>query len=84
MPVHRGKDKLGSFYMWGKHGAKYYWGVPFKGKMRSKETAYHLAVRQAQAAHAHGYLRPARSNVYFFGGISRLLSNKEKEKGKAK
>jgi hypothetical protein len=53
MPIVRGRDSKGTFYRWGHtHGAKYYY-TP--GSIRSRESAYAKAVKQAQAAFAHGY-----------------------------
>jgi hypothetical protein len=52
MPVERGKDRIGPFYRWGKHGTKYRY-TP--NDARSRESAHARATRQGQAAHAHGY-----------------------------
>jgi hypothetical protein len=53
MPIHRSKDSRGRpFYMWGKHGARYFY---ISGNAESRERAYAKAVKQAQAAYAHGY-----------------------------
>jgi len=53
MPVVRGRDRNGAFYRWGHStGHKYYY-IP--GNIRSRETAYSKAVKQGQAAYAHGY-----------------------------
>ncbi len=52
MPIHNKKDNLGSYYIWGFHGKKYYYNSSSK---RSQKIAYNKAVKQAQAAHANGY-----------------------------
>jgi hypothetical protein len=52
MPVERGRDRIGPYYRWGKHGTKYHY-TP--SDPRSREDARARASRQGQAAHAHGY-----------------------------
>jgi hypothetical protein len=52
MPVHNGKDSLGSFYQWGNHGHKYYY---ISGNSRSRLSARGKATRQGRAAYANGY-----------------------------
>ena len=52
MPVHRGRDSQGSYYQWGSRGAKYYYEP---GNVQCRANAYRRALRQGQAAYAHGY-----------------------------
>lgn len=51
MPIHRGKDSKGCFYQWGGR-TKYYYTARDKA---SRDRAYNKALKQAQAAYAHGY-----------------------------
>ena len=51
MPIHQEKDNKGSYYQWGNHGKKYYFFTS-----RGKIIAYGKSVRQAQAAHANGWI----------------------------
>jgi hypothetical protein len=50
MPIHRGYDQSGYYYQWGNHGHRYHF---YDEKTEKK--AYEKAVKQAQAAYAHGY-----------------------------
>ena len=52
MPVERGRDRIGPFYRWGKHGAKYRYTA---NDAPSRAAARARATRQGQAARAHGY-----------------------------
>lgn len=52
MPVHRSRDRRGSFYQWGGHGKRYYYQV---GNARSRLIARRLAQRQGAAAYSNGY-----------------------------
>jgi hypothetical protein len=52
MPIRRGKDSEGSYFVWGSHGKRYYY-IP--GDKISTELAYKKAQRQATAAYAHGW-----------------------------
>ncbi len=58
MPIHGGTDinpetgTMQSFYQWGGHGKKYFYP---DNDPAQKQAAYQRAVRQAAAAHAHGY-----------------------------
>ena len=49
MPVHKGRDSKGTYFKWGHHGAKYYYG---KGHM-SKSEAAHKAYAQGAAIKYH-------------------------------
>ena len=50
MPVHRGKDKEGTYYQWGDHGKKYYY-IARVESMRIY--AKQKALTQGQAIHAN-------------------------------
>jgi len=50
MPVERKADVNGSFYRWGKSGAKYYYT---KNNKQSRENAKQKAMRQGRAVHAY-------------------------------
>jgi len=52
MPIYHRRDSKGCYMQWGNHGAKYYYKA---GNQKSHDEAYRRAVRQAQAAYAHGY-----------------------------
>lgn len=52
MPIRRGKDINGLFYIWGNHGKRYYYVA---GDSRSRERAYNRALKQSHAAYARGY-----------------------------
>lgn len=52
MPIHRGKDSIGSFYQWGNSGKKYYYTT---GNTTSRNNAYNKAAKQAQAIYSSGY-----------------------------
>lgn len=52
MPIKRGKDKNGSFYRWGNHGAKYYYTAR---NAESRLAARQNAEKQAAAAYSNGY-----------------------------
>ena len=51
MPIHNKTDQSGNYFIWSKHGKKYY----YKKTIRSQLVAYTKAARQAQAAYANGY-----------------------------
>lgn len=51
MPIERGKDKDGPYYQWGERGKRYHYTANDKP---SREKAREKAVKQAQAAIAHG------------------------------
>ena len=40
-------------YQWGNHGKAYRYEL---GDVRARKRAYEKAIRQAQAAHSHGYV----------------------------
>lgn len=50
MPIHSGRDKKGTFWQWGGHGAKYYFNSP-----QTAARAHFKAQMQAAAARANGY-----------------------------
>ena len=52
MPILKGKDGKGSYYRWGKEGAKYYFEVH---NHASEQSALMKARKQEQAAYANGY-----------------------------
>jgi len=52
MPVHRGQDKKGPFYQWGKSGKKYHYS---SGNREARLRALRKAKRQGRAARASGY-----------------------------
>jgi hypothetical protein len=52
MPIRLKIDRRGHYYQWGKRGTKYYFS-PYN--FTSEKVAYHLALRQAEAAYANGY-----------------------------
>lgn len=52
MPTLKGKDGKGSYYRWGKEGAKYYFEVH---NHASEQSALMKARKQEQAAYANGY-----------------------------
>ncbi len=52
MPVHRGSDRSGPFYQWGKSGKKYHYTA---GDAESRKRARNKAERQGAAARASGY-----------------------------
>lgn len=49
MPVHRGKDKDGTYYQWGESGKKYHYET---GNETSREAAKKKAEKQGQAIKA--------------------------------
>ncbi len=51
MPIHRGTDKDGSFYQWGKQKKYYY----VSGNKVSREVAKRKAGEQARAIYSTGY-----------------------------
>lgn len=51
MPIHKGKDKEGSFYQWGNQH-KYYYNPK---NIHSEMLAYYKVVKQAQAIYSSGY-----------------------------
>jgi len=52
MPIHRGKDKDGPYYQWGKSGKKYHYT---SGNKKSRERAKNKATKQAVAIYSSGY-----------------------------
>lgn len=65
MPIHSEKDEDGkSYYQWGNHGKRYYYNPKNK---KSKNDAYEKAVKQAQAAYAHGWREYGHMNDFYFG-----------------
>lgn len=51
MPLHKGKDKIGNYYQWGKQKKYYY----IAGNKLSRELAKIKARRQANAIYSSGY-----------------------------
>ena len=49
MPVKKGQDRVGHFYMWGNNGKKYYFSMD---DLNSEKLAYYYAVQQGKAIHA--------------------------------
>ena len=56
MPIHRGKDSIGSFYQWG-YQKKYYYT---SGNKKSRETAKLKAREQEKAIYAQRYKSKSR------------------------
>ena len=54
MPVHRGRDKNGSFYQWGTRKKYYY----VAGNEKSRNIAKQKATKQGIAVHASGWIEP--------------------------
>jgi hypothetical protein len=45
MPVHQGKDSMGTFFQWGDHGKKYYYSGSNKKLARSKAAKQGAAIK---------------------------------------
>lgn len=52
MPVHSGRDKIGPFFQYGKHGTKYRYTPKDRD---SRKKAKELADKQMQAIYSNGY-----------------------------
>lgn len=52
MPIHRGEDKEGAFYQWGRTGKKFHFDP---SSPQSKSKALNSAQRQQSAIYASGY-----------------------------
>jgi hypothetical protein len=50
MPIFNKKDKLGTYFIWGTHGSRYYFNDLSN---RSKKIAYNKALKQGKAIHAN-------------------------------
>ena len=52
MPIHRGRDRNGSYYQYGNHGKRYYYK---SNNQEARKNAKQKAIRQAIAIYSSGY-----------------------------